>query len=140
MAGEPTPTCKDHSRLVCHNSTSTHVKTSKCIHARTRNWHFCILDSTYIDRNRKWLCSLLWRWLESIKDHQSLESMTGFGGIVLPRRWRATEPRRGERHSLWESRRTEARRRTWHARLRKWHRRSRKRWGTTRCRYEIVPQ
>jgi hypothetical protein len=43
-----------------------HVITSTCIHARTQNCHFCILGSTYIDNNRKWLCSLLWRWLESI--------------------------------------------------------------------------
>jgi hypothetical protein len=55
-------------------------------------------------------------------------------GTVLPRRRRSTEPRRwGERHTRWESGRTEARRWTWHSWWRELHRGSRK-GRRTRCR------
>jgi hypothetical protein len=33
---------------------------------RARSKHFCILETTYIDRNWKQACSLLRRWLESV--------------------------------------------------------------------------
>ncbi len=33
---------------------------------RKQSKHFRILETTYIDRNRKRVWSLLWRWLESV--------------------------------------------------------------------------
>lgn len=54
----------------CHNGTclSTHVKRPHIyvVFLSIQNKHFCILGSTYMDRNRKQLCSLLGRWLESV--------------------------------------------------------------------------
>ena len=70
----------------------------------------------------------------SCQNNQIVSSTHMRLGTVLPRRRRSTEPRRrGERHTRWESGRTEARRWTWHSWWREWHRGScKRRW--TRCR------